>query len=524
MAAMLVGSMATIEAAHGQAVLASSRAPAPPRTFDLLELRVEGNTILSETEIDNAIYPFLGPDKTAADVEKARAALEEAYSKRGYATVSATIPPQNPVDGVVIIKVVERPIGRLRVVGAQYVAPRVIRGEAPSLAAGTVPNLNAVQQDLVTLNQQPDLTVTPSLKPGLAPDTVDADLKVDDKLPLHGSLELNNRNSQDTAPLRLNGNVSYGNLWQRGDTIAMGFQVAPQNTANASVYSGSYTFRIPDSRVSILASFIHSDSDVVTLGSTNALGRGNTLQIRALVPLGTLDDFTHSLSAGFDYKDVYDATEIAGVTSETPIQYWPFRVQYSAGWVETRSTTDLNGTLVWAFRGVGSNSLAFDAQRYQATGGFFYVTFDGDRTQELPAGFQAYVHAMAQISPQPLVSPEQLGLGGTESVRGYYESEALGDYGAYGQVELRTPSLAHLVGGPLTSVRLHLFADAGTVAIRDPLPEQASSATLVSVGAGMRVRLYDHFSGSLENATALTNGPATRAGNDRVLFRLTGDF
>ncbi|NDF95115.1 MAG: hypothetical protein EB107_04675 [Proteobacteria bacterium] len=35
--------------------------------------------------------------------------------------------------------------------------------------------------------------VTPSLRPGLEPGTVDIDLTVKDKLPLHGSVELSDR-------------------------------------------------------------------------------------------------------------------------------------------------------------------------------------------------------------------------------------------------------------------------------------------------------------------------------------------
>ncbi len=520
-----MGLMTFVLGAIGDMGVSLAQKPQPAlRAFDLQELRIEGNTVLSDVEIEEAVYPFLGPDKTASDVEKARAALEDVYSKKGYATVSATIPPQEPVDGVVVIKVVERPVGRLRVVGAQYVAPRVIRGQATSLAPGKVPNLNDAQRDIVALNQSADLTVTPSLRAGRAPDTVDVDLKVEDKLPLHGSLELNNRRSQDTTPLRLNGNVSYGNLWQRGDSIGVGFQVAPQNYSDASVYTGSYTFRVPGSKVSILANYLHSDSNVVTLGSTDAIGKGDTVQIRALVPLGTMDDFTHSLSAGFDYKDVYQAVGLNGQTSSTPVIYWPFRVQYNAGWVGARSSTDLTGAVIWAFRGAGSNSFEFDQLRYKASTSFIYVNVDASRTQELPGGMQAYVHAATQLSPQPLVSNEQLSIGGADTVRGYYEAEALGDYGVLAQAEVRSPSLGRFLSTKIDSVRLHAFADVGQVDIRNPLAGQSASATMVSLGFGARFRVYDHLSGSVEDSFPLTNGPATPAGSQQVLFRITGDF
>ena len=57
---------------------------------------------------------------------------------------------------------------------------------------------------------------------------MDIDLNVKDKLPLHGSAELNNRASADTKPLRVNASLSYDNLWQLGHSVGASFQRAPQ--------------------------------------------------------------------------------------------------------------------------------------------------------------------------------------------------------------------------------------------------------------------------------------------------------
>ncbi len=522
----LLATAGWLAAAHAMAAPPAQR-PEPPRRFDLEELRVEGNTVLSEREIDDVVYPFLGPDRTAADVEHARAALEEYYAKtRGFATVSVEVPPQTPQDGVVVVRVVERTVGRLRVTGARYVTPSSIRAGATSLAEGTVPNLNRVQDDIVALNQLPDRSITPTLRPGRAPDTVDVDLKVEDKLPLHGSLEVNNRQSQDTTKLRLAGNLSYGNLWQRGDAATFGFQVAPQNTRDTEVFTGSYLFHIPDSKVSLFANYIHSNSNVTTLGSTNVLGRGDIVQLRALVPLGTSEDFSHSISAGFDYKHVLEAVGLGGQSTNVPLTYYPVSVAYQAGWTGANSTTDAIGTLVWAFRGPDSNDAAFDNKRFNANRNFVYLKGDVARTQELPYGLEGYGRVTAQVSPDPLVSNEQYSIGGLDTVRGYYEAEGLGDYGGAAQVELRSPQLARYLsaGSAVTSLRVHGFADVGAAAIRQPLPGQATTSALASVGFGTRFRVYDHVSGSVEDAVTLHRGPVTRAGENRVLFSLSGDF
>ncbi len=62
------------------------------------------------------------------------------------------------------------------------------------------PNFGDVTKDIVSLNQWPDRRVTPALRAGVAPGTVDVDLNVEDKSPLHASLEVNNRQSPSTTP------------------------------------------------------------------------------------------------------------------------------------------------------------------------------------------------------------------------------------------------------------------------------------------------------------------------------------
>ena len=321
--------------------------------FDINEFRVEGNTVLSETDIDDAIYDFLGPGKTAADVEKARAALEATYARKGFPTVSAEIPVQHVTDGVVILMVTERKVGRLRVKGSRYYALSAIRDAAPSLAEGKVPNMPDVQRDIVALNQWPGRTVTPTLRAGVGPGTVDVDLQVDDQPPLHGSVELNNRQAVDTKPLRASATLSYDNLWQRGDSASLSYQIAPQYPPDAKVVSASYLFRVPDSKVSLLGSYVHSDSNVTSLGSTNVVGRGTTAGFRVLIPLGFQEGFVHTLSVGMDYKDYFESEGVAAATTTSPVTYYPITLEYQASWSGEQSRTDLDSSVVFTIAELG---------------------------------------------------------------------------------------------------------------------------------------------------------------------------
>jgi hemolysin activation/secretion protein len=193
--------------------------------FYIREYRVDGAQRLKKIEIEEAVYPFLGPGRTPADVEKARQALEKVYHDKGFQTVSVNVPQQDPRRGIIKLAVVEGKVARLRINGARWFLPSQIKREVPELAEGNVPNFDQLSKEMIAVNRQADRRVTPELLPGAIPGTVDINLNVEDKYPLHGSLELNNRYSADTTELRLNGSISYGNLFQLGHTLGLNFRL-----------------------------------------------------------------------------------------------------------------------------------------------------------------------------------------------------------------------------------------------------------------------------------------------------------
>src|SRR5262249_19605636 len=65
--------------------------PSEPR-FAIERFDVVGNTLLSPSEVDGALAPFVGADKRLADVEAARNALQKAYDAAGFLTVAVVLP------------------------------------------------------------------------------------------------------------------------------------------------------------------------------------------------------------------------------------------------------------------------------------------------------------------------------------------------------------------------------------------------------------------------------------------------
>jgi hemolysin activation/secretion protein len=537
-------------ASSGTAPNAASPSPAPPAAaapkpaaatqhFDIDDFAVQGADLLPEIDLDEAIYPFLGPNKTADDVEKARAALEKAYHDKGYQTVSVSVPQQNAQAKVISLKVTELKVGRLRVKNSRYFDLDKIKDKAASLKEGTVPNFTDVTKDIVALNQWPDRRVTPALRAGVSPGTVDVDLNVEDKVPLHASVELNNRQSPNTTPLRINSTVHYDNLWQRGDSFSFSYQVAPQRPKDAEVFSGSYLARVQDvDWLNVLFYAVKSSSDVATIGGTNIVGPGQILGSRAVITLPTRENFFHTLSVGLDYKHFEQTVKLGVDGFASPVTYYPVVTSYGATFQNDKFTTQLNAAVTYNLRTLSSDPTDFDNKRYAASASFIHLNSDLSHTQELPEGFQLYGKVQGQVADGPLVSSEQLSVGGLDTVRGYLESEVLGDNGIVGNVELRSPNVGDLLQKQIKDEtgqgtarfttfnewRFFGFADAGTVTVLNPLPEQQSKFDVWSYGIGTRFKFLNYLNGTVIFSMPMISQTYTQARNPRVNFRIWGEF
>jgi hemolysin activation/secretion protein len=278
--------------------------PSESLHFRIKGFALQGNTLFSKDDLSIVLKPFMGEQKTAEDVEKARDALERFYHEKGYPTVLVNIPEQSVEDGVVWLQVVESEIRRVRVTGNRYFTMEKILDALPSLSPGEILHLPEVQRDLVRLNRNRDLKVAPVLIPGKAIGTVDVELKVEDKLPLHGSLELNNRSTHDTTHMRLNAMLSYDNLWQKDHSVSVQYQTSPKDTDEVKALAFSYVLPAPWNKDHVVAVYsINSDSETAFGEGFNTVGEGFIVGCRYVMPLPPKDTYAHNLTVGVDYKD-----------------------------------------------------------------------------------------------------------------------------------------------------------------------------------------------------------------------------
>lgn len=505
---------------------------------------VTGNTVLEQATIERTVYPFLGPSKRGADVEAAIAALQAVYNARGYQSVSVGRGAIDEATGTVQLVVTEARVGRLRVSGAKWYSPRAVRDQVQSLEEGEVPNLEETQRELAAMERTgADRRVSPKITTGRIPGTIDVDLQVEDSLPLHLSSTVSNDHSPNTVPLRVLTNFRATNLWQAGHTFSFSYLVAPQRRSDAEVYAGSYLAPIANSSWSILLYGYKSNSNVALLGGASVLGNGYAIGARAVLALPTTGNWSHSVNFGADYKDFIEDTTIPGATVGTtqvdraPIRYVPVQVTYSAQRVGATTTLATTISVTAGLRAINPKTLqpsdagappsTIDSFRRRAPGAhenFIHVNADVNWNYTLKDDTRLVARAAAQYSDQPLISNEQFSAGGIASVRGYLQSEAVGDDGLSGTLEVRTPSFTKWVGKSLNELRGFAYVDGAFVRIRQALPEVTNRYGLLGIGVGLRAQVFHFLSGDVELGVPMLDGSTTRVGNADVQFNVKAEF
>jgi hemolysin activation/secretion protein len=485
--------------------------------FPVWEYRVLGNSTLDVKSIERAVMPFLGPNKTIKDVEQARVALENVYHTAGYGTVFVDIPEQSVADGIVRLRVTEGKLHSSVVTGARYYSERAIKAAVPESTEGKVPNLTVLQAQIAAVNgQTPDRTVVPVLKAGPLPGTVDLSMRVQDDLPLHGSVEINNQYTADTRPTRVLAALSYGDLFGRQDDLSVQYEGTPGLAGEVGVVAGNYSTHVGDSGDQLAFYVLHSSSDIAALGALAVLGEGTVYGARWVMPVTRQSSLLQSVTLGIDYKDFGQSVNVDPTTSlNTPIHY----VNLTAAYSESRNT--VHSQLQWSVttnfgpRDAPNNDALFANKRYLATGNYFYLRGDASLTLFNASKWQVILAIDGQLAAEPLISNEEFSIGGASSVRGYLETESLGDDGIRGSLQVQSPPWRWGHGNALMPF---VFFDVAHAQTLDALASDVPSTTLQSAGGGLNVTALGCLSGNLTWADPLQTAGRTVAHDSRLLF------
>ena len=173
--------------------------------------------------------------------------LQLLYRNLGFATISVTFPRQSLTNDIVVVRVIEGKLESINVVSNRFFSSNNIIRALPSLGTNILINTKWLQPELDRANQNPDRQIYPVISPGLEPGYTDLNLDVEDRLPLHGHIEVNDKSTPQTPLLRIDTALQYNNLWQLNHQLGVEYNFSPQLTKPDNGSEGFYDKPMVDS-------------------------------------------------------------------------------------------------------------------------------------------------------------------------------------------------------------------------------------------------------------------------------------
>ncbi len=514
------------------ATTATTTDSAPVRNeerFDITRFAVEGNTLLPQSALDEAVAPFQGSGRVYGDIQQALEALENAYRSAGYTAVQVSVPEQELTAGVVRLQVVETVVGKVVVSDNRHFSEQNIRASIPQLMEGRAPNLRRISESVQLANDNPAKQVNVTLTASETTNQIDAAIAVKDERPLRVLLNVDNSGSGDTGHWRTGVALQHSNLFNRDHVATVAYTTSPDSPSGAKVDLYSLGYRVPLYGMGDSLDFIYGKSNVssgqtLALNSTlNITGRGEIYALRWNHYFARSGEWSSKLVFGADYKKVDSSCNINGgllngasLNTCLPYSTLPLSVSYSAQQQGVGQLLDYN-------LGIARNLATGQARRNDTLGVTDrYSLFSGSRQsmdnfvvirggaswlKVFQDDWQLRLASVLQVSSQALPAVEQFGLAGATAVRGFTERAVAADSGVVINNELYTPDLlakSEMRG----NLRLLGFVDAGRGANNNVTAAStlSSTVTLASVGAGLRYTLGRDISLRLDVARVLLNG------------------
>jgi len=428
--------------------------PPPPREQGVLpriavfvrEIRVVGNTVFTKQQISAITAPYTNREVTAEDLEALRVALTLLYVNAGYVNSGAVLPDQTVADGVVTYRIVEGSLKSIDIEGNRWLRASYYKDRL-SLAAGPPLDVNSLQQRLQLLLEDPRIErLNAQLKPGIAPGEAALDVRVQERFPLRLWLDFDNYQAPSVGAERLIATVAHQSLTGHADVLSLSygrsqglnplldFSYAIPVTAYDTTLFAQYRrndFTVVEAPFDPLD--IQSDSEVYTVGIRQPVYRTPST-IVSLELSGDRESLDTSL-LGVPFS--LEPGAVNGQTVVTVVRFaqefvYRTRSQVIAARSRFSFGLDALGSTI------NSDDLP-DSQFVAWLGQFQWVRqFDELKPFGVP-GTQIIFRADAQLASKPLLTLEQIALGGRYTVRGYPQNTLVRDNAFITSVEARLP-------------------------------------------------------------------------------------
>lgn len=501
-------------------------AQAEEAVFQVSGFSVSGATLVEDAELQDATRPYVGAGRTFAHIEQARAAVQALYVARGYGAVQVVVPEQEVTGGVVRLQVVEARLARVEVSGNQHFGTDNVRRSLPQLVEGVSPNTRALSRSLALANESPARQSVVTLGAGEKSGEIVARVAVRDEKPWRITLGLDNTGNGQTGRSRASVTYRHANLFDRDHQFMAQYITSPGNPGDVSIAGLAY--RVPFYRLGDSLQVVLSRSNVSSgsVAGFDLTGRGTSAGLRYFRNLDAQGAWQHHLFAGLDRRAYRSGLRAPGVIAlRTDLGVRPLSIGYGGVWRTQTNQLGLNLTLVRNLAGGTHGSQRdFDANRVGAKADYTLFRYGAWWRHVFANQWSATLSVNGQETGDVLTPVEFFGLGGAESVRGFYEREVGGDVGSRVGFEVHTPDLAPRLGLAKSGLRFLWFVDAGYVKRKNVLPGELRSVNLASTGLGMRYSFARTGSLRVDAARVLDGDGVRSDGSHRIHASLVWSF
>lgn len=406
-------------------------------TVLIQDIELEGNQALSTAEIKQAIQGCLNKQQSIEEIYCLCKKIDQLYAAKGYFLARSYPPPQDIHNGVLVIRIMEGRIGTIRVEGNKHYKDRFIRRYFKPFCSRPL-RYDQFLKKLLLLNENSDLSAGALFEKGKEVGTADLIIRVSDRQPIHLYLNENNYGRDLTTNSQLGGRLDWGNCLFQGDTLSAAEVVGfPLN----ALYFTDVFYRVPlnTNGTSVELAYLFTQFHIEELLSLRLRGKSMIGTLKAKQAMIRTKTLALDLFGYFDYKQIqnfvlgqrtsYDRLRV--VTVGTLVDH--YNSSRGRDYLNVRVAAGIPDFLG------GLPAVSNQSSRIGGGGRFAQVNVDYDRIQQLYKEFILSLHVSGQWSPYKLTLPQQIYIGGSNTVRGYPLSVALGDSGYYANLEARFP-------------------------------------------------------------------------------------
>lgn len=528
----------TIAALLSALSLAAHAEPVAP-TFAVRTYAVAGNSLLDGKDFDAVLAPFTGDAVDFSTIQEAIGALEKHYADAGYGVVKVALPEQDIEDGRVQLKVIEARVGRIFIEGNSFFSEANVLASVPDLREGGSPNMLRIDAELRVANESAAKQTNLVMRKGVREGEVDALIRVADEKPMRFALMADNTGSQSsdgkyaTGRFRTGAVFQHSNLFDRDHSLSFQYLASPDHVSDVTIFGVGY--RIPLYAQGDALEFAYGYSNVnsgkltTAAGSYGISGSGQLFVAKYEQFLPKIGEWLPKLTYGLDYR-IYTNEIIADGGSESLVPnaaVHPFSLTYSGN--ARLAGEDYFGSLAYFHNIPGGKDGTTDdftkpGGRQDATANYQLWRYNLSTTQLLPADWMLKANVQGQESRDALISGEQFGAGGMDSVRGFQERAVSNDNGHRASLEIHTPDLGALLNLADVRARALVFYDTARLYRNHVLPGEIKTQGISSFGVGLRMGYSKSLSFRLDLGVVDHGGGVEESGSKRLHASVVGFF